>query len=250
MLLGNFNVFNANPGRAIGGPPDPRLWFKGGTVQNFYHGEARVEGETEKSSFPGGYAPPYTYILAPEAGGLGSRNNARIAFDHTAALVGGKPTSGSATVTFSSTGTGGLIVSGSGSATITFSSTATILSVASGSGSATVTLTGSANIGAIAGMTGTSTITLSPTATSYAIGYLSGISTNETEFSEAALARAVWTALAADYNDSGTMGAKMNAAGAAADPWAVELPGAYADGTAGKIIGSKLLTVARFLGLK
>lgn len=250
MLLGNYNVWNANPGRAIGGPTDPRIWFKGGTVQNFYLGDAEVVGQTEKSAFPSGYNPPYAYIPAPKSGGISSRNNARIETSHTASLVGGLPGSGSATVTFSMTGTGGLIASGSGSATITFSSSATILSVATASGSATVTLSGTAAIGAIAGLTGSTTITLSPTATSYAIGYLSGISTSETEFSEAALARAVWTALAADYNDSGTMGAKLNAAGAAADPWAVALPGAYADGTAGKIIGSKLLTVARFLGLK
>lgn len=250
MLLGNYNIFNNNPGHAVGGPTDPTIWYKAGTLQGFYVGDAVVVGETEKSGLPSGYSAPYSYALPPTAGGLSSRNNARVVFDDDAALVGGLPGSGSATVTFSMTGTGGLIVSGSGSATITFSSTAVILSVASASGSATVTLTGSAALGAIAGLTGSTTITLSPTATSYAIGYLSGISSNETEFSEAALARAVWTALATDYNASGTMGAKMNAAGAAADPWAVELPGAYADGTAGKIIGSKLLTVARFLGLK
>lgn len=36
----------------------------------------------------------------------------------------------------------------------------------------------------------------------------------------------------------------------AGDPWATALPGAYANGTAGKILGEKVLTVAKFLGLK
>lgn len=222
-------------------------WKKDGAARNWFAGDAGID---PKSSIPSGARHPVAWLMPQEGGGLASRNATSITLGQTGAAVLGLPGSGSATVTFSMTGTGGLIASGSGSATITFSSSATILSVATASGSATVTLTGTAAIGAIAGLTGTGTITLSPTATSYAIGYLSGISTSETEFSEAALARAVWTALAADYNDSGTMGAKMNAAGAAADPWAVALPGAYADGTAGKIIGSKLLTVARFLGLK
>jgi hypothetical protein len=33
------------------------------------------------------------------------------------------------------------------------------------------------------------------------------------------LANAVWEALAADHNAAGTMGAKLNAAGSASDPW-------------------------------
>jgi len=38
--------------------------------------------------------------------------------------------------------------------------------------------------------------------------------------------------------------------GGAGDPWATTLPGSYADGTAGKILGSKVLTTTKFLGLK
>jgi hypothetical protein len=34
------------------------------------------------------------------------------------------------------------------------------------------------------------------------------------------------------------------------DPWSTALPGSYADGTAGKILGSKVLTTTKFLGLK
>jgi hypothetical protein len=52
-------------------------------------------------------------------------------------------------------------------------------------------------------------------------------------------ARAVWDSLAADSNDPGTMGEKLNAAGTAGDPWTAELPGTYVEGTAGYIIGNK-----------
>lgn len=51
---------------------------------------------------------------------------------------------------------------------------------------------------------------------------------------------ATWDAVAASHNTAGTMGNKLNAAGAAADPWATALPGAYGAGTAGFIVGTNL----------
>lgn len=250
MLLGNYNVFNSSPGRAIGGPTDPSIWFKGGTLNNFYTGDAEITGQTEKYGLPAGYSGQYAYAPPPKSGGLASKKEARISISQTGNAVLGLPASGSATITLTTTATGGLIVSGSGSASITISATGNIKSIASASGSASITISGSDALGALAGLSGTATITLSPTATIHAIGYLSGTSSNETEFSADALARAVWEALATDFNLAGTMGEKLNAAGSAGDPWGTALPGSYADGTAGKIIGSKLLTTGKFLGLK
>lgn len=51
----------------------------------------------------------------------------------------------------------------------------------------------------------------------------------------------VWTEAIADH--SGTAGStaeQLAAAGAAGDPWSTALPGAYGDGTAGKIVGTNL----------
>lgn len=249
MLLGNYNVFNKNPGRAIGRPTDPTIWYKGGTSQNFYVGDHVISGQTDKSSFADGYRPPYTWILAPKAGALSSHRQTEIILTPTASLAGGLPASGSTTITFTETATGGLIVSGSGSASITFDATGTILSIAAGSGSATITLSGTALIGALAGLAGSTNITLSPTAAIYAIGYLSGIATNEAEFSADALARAVWDALSVDYNNTGSMGAIMNNLGAGANPWEALLADNNDPGTFGERV-QKLLTVAKFLGLK
>jgi hypothetical protein len=50
----------------------------------------------------------------------------------------------------------------------------------------------------------------------------------------------VWDALAVDHDLPGTMGQKLNAAGAAADPLLNPVPGTYAPGTAGYIIGTNL----------
>lgn len=49
-------------------------------------------------------------------------------------------------------------------------------------------------------------------------------------------AQAVWSALAAAFNESGTMGSKVNSASAAGDPWTAELPGTYAEGSAGDLL--------------
>lgn len=218
-----------------------------GARRNFYASNA---GISAKSSKPAGARHPVAWLMPQQAGGLASHNNAKLRLTGTALGVMGKPAQGSATITIDATATGGLIVSGSGSATITLSATGDIKSIASASGSASITLSASAAIGAIAGLTGAATITISGTATSYAIGYMSGTSSNETEFSADALARAVWEALATEFNTPGSMGEKLNGAASAGDPWGTTLPGSYADGTAGKILGSKLLTTAKFLGLK
>lgn len=49
-------------------------------------------------------------------------------------------------------------------------------------------------------------------------------------------------ATASSWNTAGTIGAKINSAGNAGDPWATALPGSYAVGTAGNIVGNNLDT--------
>jgi hypothetical protein len=43
-------------------------------MYSFYTGDAVVDNETDKSSFNNGYVPPYSWVLAPKAGGLASIN--------------------------------------------------------------------------------------------------------------------------------------------------------------------------------
>ncbi|MBK9003478.1 MAG: hypothetical protein IPM41_06335 [Sphingomonadales bacterium] len=53
---------------------------------------------------------------------------------------------------------------------------------------------------------------------------------------EAAIAAAVWDAALSGHAGTGSTGAALAAAGAAGDPWATELPGAYGAGTAGALL--------------
>lgn len=75
MLLGNYTPLSANPGRCITHAiPNPYKWRSSGNMYNFYTGDHVVTGETDKSSFNNGYVPPYSWVLAPKAGGLSSVN--------------------------------------------------------------------------------------------------------------------------------------------------------------------------------
>lgn len=51
------------------------------------------------------------------------------------------------------------------------------------------------------------------------------------------VADAVWDEAIADHADAGSTGEQLAAAAASGDPWTTALPGAYADGTAGQILG-------------
>jgi hypothetical protein len=46
--------------------------------------------------------------------------------------------------------------------------------------------------------------------------------------------------VASGHNTANTVGAKINSAGSAGDPWSTALPGSYASGTAGNIVGNRL----------
>jgi hypothetical protein len=62
-----------------------------------------------------------------------------------------------------------------------------------------------------------------------------------------AIADAVWDELIAGHLGAGTTGAALNAAGAAGDPWLTALPGAYATGTAGYIIGNCATNIVNYI---
>jgi hypothetical protein len=50
----------------------------------------------------------------------------------------------------------------------------------------------------------------------------------------------VWDEVLADHLTAGSMGAALNAAGSAGDPWTTSLPGSYVAGQAGYIVGNSL----------
>lgn len=252
-LLGNYNTLNANPGRSIGGPTDLNLWRKTGTVNLFYGGDMTVTG-TNKSSFANGYTPPYSWNLAPKSGGLGANNTISGAGElNFANLAGGlnaeAPLTGSGDITNAALA---LVLSAvaalTGSGTLSADIIGKLEAVADLTGSGDLTAALGALASVVGALTGSGTISSAGMAAFASMS--AGISVTGGTLTAGEVAAAVWDSIAADFNDAGTMGNKMNSAASAGDPWTTALPGAYADGTAGQIVGQKLLSTAKFLGLK
>lgn len=122
-------------------------------------------------------------------------------------------------------------LAGTGSLTAAITGRYDMFADLTGSGSLVADLRALGHV--VAAMTGTGTVAADITAK----GNLSADVTPFTELSPESLAAAVWNAIAADFNDAGTMGNKVNSAASAGDPWGTELPGSYPPGSAGAILG-------------
>ena len=60
----------------------------------------------------------------------------------------------------------------------------------------------------------------------------------------------IWDEPIANHLTAGTTGKALSDAGSAGNPWAAPITGNTDAGTFGELVGNKLLTVAKFLGLK
>jgi hypothetical protein len=67
---------------------------------------------------------------------------------------------------------------------------------------------------------------------------------------DAGVAGNPWDILTVDHTTAGTTGKALIDAGAAGNPWDSPVSGSTAAGTFGELVGKKLLTVSKFLGLK
>jgi hypothetical protein len=242
-LLGNMDVFQKNPGRSLSGQSlfgNRPQSNKGGSQRNIYSGDYDL-GFDQKSQIPLGYNPPYCYTIALRGGGMATFRTITGSGEITlGTLVGGvnitSTLTGSGEITNAA---GSLIVSGLADLVGTGAITGSLIGIAT----ATATLAGQGDItaalGALGNLTsaiiGTGTITTSITATGTMTADIGGEGDAVTP---ASVAAAVWEAVASAYNTAGTMGNKLNSAGAAGDPWGTSLPGTYSSGTAGYILGT------------
>ena len=250
-LIGNYRVLNKNPGRSIGGDLAffRSNWNKPTFSQARFLGDNAL-GNDYKSSKYLGYVHPYTQGLALKDGGLASFG--RILGDgnvSAANLAGGR--NGQAGLTGSGDITNanlGLVVS----AIATLAGTGTLTVDATGKLDAAATLAGTGDVvgslqalGAlISDLTGQASLNVDISAQ----GSLSAdINVTGDLLTTANVAASVWNALAASFNEAGTMGNKVNSSASAGDPWSTPLPGSYPTGSAGKIV-SKLLKTSTYLG--
>jgi hypothetical protein len=244
MLLGNYNVFLKCPVTFTGGDSTSGIvglrqnWNGAGVSRNRFYGENWITDVADKCGVPSNYAAPYAWNLPPHSGGIGSNVGMQTTGTLTSSMAAGKALeaalSGSGTI---SSATVQLVVSMvanlEASGTITNAQAVAILQMTAslnGSGDVTATLR------AIGHLISSITADASMSPTMNATANMEADITPFTTLSPESLAASVWNTIAADYNESGTMGNKLNGAGSAGDPWTTDLDAYTTDGTAGKIL--------------
>lgn len=237
-LLGNYSVILKNPATFIGGTQvsNCRSAFnQTGQLRQRYYPET-TGGLPTTTALMEGYLHPNAWMMPYDIGSMTTSNLNGVG---SMALTGVNGLSG--VVSMSGTGlltaTGGLLaglvveMTGVGSLTATGGGLLQGIVAMAGSG----TLAGI--IGATAGLTvtmaGVGTMTVIPKGTGEMV---LDIYVNQSEATVQQIVDAVWSALAAEYNVSGTMGEKLNGAGSAGDPWTTDLTPYNTANTAGKIV--------------
>lgn len=224
MLLGNGSVLLKTPGKPLGGPLPSAirisLSLKAGSCIGYtYFADARWN---KKSAYPNGYLPPCSWHMPLIAGGMSCTQNIRNTSIISNAL-GANGLNGSVSMTAQSifTAWGRLIASGI--VTMTAHSIITSAAIAGsiyGSASVTCHTVLTAAIGALAGLTASLSALSSMTAVPKAKGFMAATISQSTDpMNPAAVADAVWNSIAANFDQIGSMGEKLNDAGSASNPW-------------------------------
>jgi hypothetical protein len=101
-------------------------------------------------------------------------------------------------------------------------------------------------------MGGTVTIDATCTASTYVLtGWCSVVNLSTAIVDTTGLIRSiVWDEMIANHLTAGSTGKALSDAGGAGNPWGTPVTGNTDPGTFGELVGKKLLTVAKFLGLK
>jgi len=197
------------------------------------------EGITDSlASVPNGNRPSQAWIMARVSGGMSSRNSANLTVTAGGSGAMGVNIDGTADMTFSAEGTAQLIASASGSATFAVTASGSVLAVLNAAGSASFALTTFATIGAKAWGEGAAIMTVTATMTSYAKGNMIGSTIGGGAVTNESVAAAVWV------NPTRTLTSGGGGGGSA--PTAEENANAVWQHS----FVAKLLTVAKYLGLK
>lgn len=253
-LLGNYSIILKTPATFIGGTQvsNVRNAF-GGSGQNLqmYYGEGENSGLPLTASLPTGTEPPYSYHLAEKGGELSSTTLINGTSSISASLANGinivSALEGSGTV--SNAGLSlvtSMIATIACSGTLTGSMVGTIQMAADLAGSGDITGALGMLSGLTANLSGEGALTSDLRGT---LSMAADIYVNQSEATVQQIVDAVWNALAAEYNLSGTMGNKLNGAGSAGDPWTTDISAYNTANTAGKILKERLSKI-EFLGLQ
>ena len=248
MLITNYR-YNMNLcGHYHSGDTNPLHFISPHTMRGYFSNAQLSDNieQIKRDSFPTGTNTPYSIVMGDKGGLLSATTLVYGSSDATSNISQGinieASLSGLGEI---STANLALVVSLAaslaGSGDITTASLVGTVALAS-------TLTGTGNITAglnviafmQATLAGTGTLTADLKGKLY---MAATIYVNQSEATVQQLVDGVWNALVADYNNPNTMGEVMNNMGASSDPWTISLPGSYAPGEAGYILGNLLANI-------
>lgn len=252
-LLGNYSIILKNPATFIGGTQvsNVRSAFNAtGQIRQRYYADT-ADGLPTTASLPTGTEPPYSYNLAYKGGEMSSTTLIVGESDITGSIAQGINISGDieGTGTISEASLSNvvsMIADLTGAGTLSASMVGTIQMAADlvGGGSIEAGLGLLANC--VANIMGVGTIDSDLKGT---LSMAAEIYVNQSQAEVQQIVDAVWNALAAEYDLTGTMGEKLNGAGSAGDPWTTDISAYNTANTAGKILKDRL-SKTQFLGLK
>ena len=237
MILGNIDQRAFNPYRQLG-HFSVTSNFKPSTRYLAYFPDTTSASTINKASFPTGTQPPYSWLLAPKGGELSATTTVTSTGTLTSNQSNGinveADLTGAGTITTAEMAlVTSMVAALSGSGVLTGSMVGTVQLAASLAGSGDLTGAMSSLSGLVANLAGSGSITAELRGDLYMAADIY-VNSGSAEINQ--IVEAVWSALAADYNVSGTMGNKLNGAGSAGDPWTTDLSGYNTADTAGKIV--------------
>lgn len=234
-LIGNYSVILKSCGNYVSGATisDNRSnWNTAGRSRRIYFG-----AYGQKNAIPNGYRMPSSWVMAQKSGELSIYNGLNLTTNLTLTLAGGKNSSADLLINLDITSAQlGLIVNAVSDLIMTLSLNSEIIAIAPIRSDLTLNVSVTASLTALAQLVSNLTSSITLNGTNTATGEMSANITSLTTLSPENLAAAVWNAIAANFNNSGTTGAKLNSAASAGDPWSTILPGTYTGDEAGKIV--------------
>jgi len=165
------------------------------------------------TSVPPGYAPNGAYVMPYTAGDMAALASA-VSLSGSASLLRGGPLTGAGTLELTGAGGLSLTVGLEGAGAMSFAGDGSLALTIGLAGDGTITMTGTGALAMIVPFAGTGAFSITGTGNLKGRLSLAGEFTPFTELSPESLAAAVWNSPAADYVDAGTMGEKLNTAGA------------------------------------
>lgn len=238
MLIANYSYINQICGHNHSGITNPCKFIRPHVMRGYYGlaQNSNVIEQIKRDGFPTGTNPPYSLVIGAKGGLLSATTTISGTSSTTISMAMGLAAQCDITGSGTITGSLSLVIQlacnllASGTISASLVGKLEMASALAGEGDIAASLNLIAFV--VSELTGSGDI--EGTFKGYAS--LSADISSTSTLSPENLAAAVWNSIAASFNTAGTMGAKMNSAASAGDPWSTPLPGTYLSTEAGGIL--------------